>query len=66
MVTGMVYLGLWKGLLKRKVFSTALNSDRGQEGFHRMAGSEFQTDGAMKVNKHLAKDLKLSTRKGAN
>ena len=31
-----------------------------------MAGSEFQTYGAMKLNKHLAKDLKLSTHKGVN
>ena len=47
-----------KTSLKMKVLSWVLYLARVGR-FCRLAGSEFQTEGAVKVNKHSAKDFKL-------
>ena len=50
----MVRLGLWKGPLKRKGFELSFEiREDGQTTQTGMAGSEFQTDGAMKFRVHM-------------
>ena len=54
----MLRLDFWKGLLKRKVLSRDLKSER-EGSFRKLAGSEFQADGAMKLKEHQPTDLRL-------
>ena len=50
-------LGLRKGLSKEENLELVLNSVR--ERFRRLTGSEFQTNGAMKLKEQSPKNVKL-------
>ena len=54
----MLRLDFWKGLLKRKVLSRDLKSER-EGSFRKLAGSEFQADEAMKLKEHEPTDFRL-------
>ena len=54
----MIYLPRFvKVCLQRNVLSWVLNSECGRS--RRLAGSEFQTDGATKVNERSPEDFRL-------